>query len=74
MDTISLNPPGIAPDQSLNVNESMMFAWPKPVWRWDMFGGGQVVVTLSDAQPEPTWRQRFLTRVLFGSKWTRVAD
>ena len=50
----------------------LISGFPKPVWYWDMFGGRQMVVTISDACPEPSWWQRFMTRLLFGSKWKRA--
>lgn len=45
---------------------------PRRTWNWDVFGGKQLVVHMTDANPQPTWRQRIMTRMLFGSVWTRA--
>ncbi len=45
---------------------------PKPTWKWDMFGGQQMVVTMTEAQPSPSWFARLMTKLLFGSLWTRL--
>ena len=45
---------------------------PKPIWEWDLFGQRQMVVTMTDTLPQPTWYQRLMTKILFGSTWTKL--
>lgn len=54
------------------MTESVTLIQTKLTWKWDLFGSGQMVVEFADNVPEPSWRQRLMTSLLFGSKWTRL--
>lgn len=49
-----------------------IFSSSKQTWKWSVFGGDLMVVCFTDCMKQPSWRQRFLSRLLLGSKWTRL--
>ncbi len=40
-------------------------------WTWDVFGGGILVMAFTSENPQPSWRRRFLSKILLGSIWTK---
>ena len=42
---------------------------PTPLWRWDVFGGGLLVVELPI---NPPWWRILLTKIFLGSEWTKL--
>lgn len=49
-----------------------IFSSSKQTWKWSVFGGDLMVVCFTDCMKQPSWRQRFLSRLLLGSVWTRL--
>ena len=45
--------------------------WPEPNWEWSVFGGNPSILTIRAKLDAPLWR-RIITRIFFGSKWTKL--
>ena len=45
--------------------------WPEPNWEWSVFGGSPSILTIRAYLDAPLWR-RIITRIFFGSKWTKL--
>lgn len=47
--------------------------WPKAKWRWNFCGdSGPNFLMIIETPMDVSWWRRFITRLVLGSKWTRL--